>query len=602
MSYPGVIQTFEKLIQVDGERFKKRADGLTKSGRIFNPSQDVTSLDLEFDFLNSIILHSQPGYIKLASMNKCRFYDTILTDLLRSAEGKIKNVMVTYVNKKNERESAIVAKKDFLAKVVSLECPETQNLINKFQIKNLDETLKDTTFEMPTGREQCENIHLAWLNNPKTPYLCQIHEYIQEANLGGGDASDLNQRRAVAKILTGKLNPTQRDYLDNLCGHLDDSKIFCQDFLNVSFWNKIANGYEDKIFAEDICKQAVGNNLNDNSLKACLARMKKESDLCLYPATKEGLSPRMECDSLSLALNHSSLRSTYRDCPGQSDQHGVTNLARIILNVSKEAVKPFEGSCSTISTGEAFNFNQRYDNDENWKMEACYFDRTLEREVCQKTFYGRYGAHPESYNEVVANIIRKTRGADASLKCEMVSSAVYNPLLLKYKSGCHIIFEKDQCFISECKHRIIYNDRTVDTIKVKNHISLEYFATAVKNERTSQHYLLTTDFKQNGRPLRNLSSMISFFTKSKKGIIHGVGCGEDLLPSFFKMQAMNQCTPIPFIIDGMIREDNKTVFVTRSALDSLQAPRLVSWSQIFSTVKNYQRLHPLRLWTMYGLD
>jgi hypothetical protein len=97
-------------------------------------------------------------------------------------------------------------------------------------------------------------------------------------------------------------------------------------------------------------------------------------------------------------------------------------------------------------------------------------------------------------------------------------------------------------------------------------------------------------------------SISSFFKKSKNGIIHGVGCAEDLLPSFFKSRAFNQCTPLPFIIDGMIKENDKTVFITRTAIDSLQAPRMVNWSLIFSAVKSYQRYHPLKLWTLYGLD
>jgi hypothetical protein len=131
---------------------------------------------------------------------------------------------------------------------------------------------------------------------------------------------------------------------------------------------------------------------------------------------------------------------------------------------------------------------------------------------------------------------------------------------------------------------------------------IDYFPTAVKDERFSQHYLLTRDFKQSGKSLNNLSGITKFFKSSNKGIIHGVGCAEFLLPTFFKLRSINQCTPLPFIIDGMIKEVDKTVFTTRTAVDSLQAPRLISWSSIYSGVKSYQQLHPLKMWTMYGLD
>jgi len=184
----------------------------------------------------------------------------------------------------------------------------------------------------------------------------------------------------------------------------------------------------------------------------------------------------------------------------------------------------------------------------------------------------------------------------------MVDSEDYNSILLEFKSGCYIVFDRSKCFVSQCKTKIIYNDRIINHIKLKNRVAIDYFPSSISNERFSQHYLLTRDYRQNGRSLNSLIGINGFFKKSKKGIIHGVGCAEDLLPSFFKAQAFNQCSPLPFIIDGMIRENDKTIFVTRTALDSLQAPRLINWSLVFSAVKSYQRIHPLRLWTLYGLD
>lgn len=602
--YPGIIKTFERLIQVDGEKFKNRSDYLLKNGRIFNDPKSAKTLDLEPDFLNSVILHSPSGYIKLASMAKCRFYDAILTDLLRSAEGKIRNVLVTYVNDKGTRESSLIQKKDFLAKIVNQECPETLKLIDNYQIKNLPNTLKAVPFDMPSSREQCGTIHLAWLNNPNTAYLCQIHEYMKEARDGAGDVKDLPQRKAVAKILDQKLSLLQKDYLQNLCTHLDEEDLFCQDFLNVSFWSKVASGMESNIYVESICRQMVKSlTLSDPQIKQCIARIKKENDLCLYPGDRgHGLVPQPDCDSLSTALNHSSLRANYQDCPGTSDQHAITNIARIILNISKGDIRPFQGSCSSISLGESFEFNERFDNDENWKLEACYDDKINDKEVCYKTYFGQYGEQPQSYPLVVSKILRETRGADPSIKCRMVDSRDYNPLLLEFKSGCYIIYETNKCLMSQCAHKILFNDRTIDLIRIKNRISMDYFPSSVREERFSQQYLLTRDFKQVGRNLNNISGILSFYKKSKKGLIHGVGCAEELLPSFFKKHSMNQCSPMPFIIDGMIRENDQNIFITRTAVDSLQAPRMITWSNIYSAVKTYQRIHPLRLWTLYGLD
>lgn len=601
--YPGIIQTFEKLIQIDTDKVKKRTDILVKAGQVFSSSNSVTNLELEPDFLNSIILHSDPGYLRLASSDKCRFYETILTDLLRSSEGKIKNVLMTYVDK-DVRQSAVISKKDFLAKVVNQECPETQKNIQAFQVKTIEQTLKGINFDIPSGIDQCRNIHVDWVNNPKTPFLCQIYEYVKEARAGGGDPKDLPQRRAVAKILDDKQTLVQKDYIENLCKHLDDEELFCEEFLNVSFWTKIAGGYEDKIYAEDTCKSLLKvNDLSNPQYLACLARLKKEKDACLYPEGKNsGLRPQPDCDQISTALNYSSLKASYKDCPGNSDQMIATNMARIINHFGTGEVAPSEGPCTSISSGTTFAFNKNFDNDENWKLEACYEDRLVQREICTKTFFGKLGNHPESYTNVVADILKKTRGADQSEKCEFVDSLEYNPLLLKYKSGCYIIYERDQCFISQCKHKILYNDRPIDLIKIKGKATIPYFPLSVRDERFSQQYLLTRDFKKTGRQMTTLNGMINFFKKSKNGIIHGVGCAEDILPSFFKMNTINQCSPLPIIINGVLRDKDKVVFVTRTAGDSLQAPRLISWSILYSAIKNYQRVSPLKQWTLYGLD
>src|SRR5262245_19210800 len=49
--YPGIIQTFEKLIQIDNDKIQKRTDALVKNGRVFEGSSSVTQLELEPDFL-----------------------------------------------------------------------------------------------------------------------------------------------------------------------------------------------------------------------------------------------------------------------------------------------------------------------------------------------------------------------------------------------------------------------------------------------------------------------------------------------------------------------------------------------------------------------
>jgi hypothetical protein len=603
VNYPGMIEHFEKLIQVVNDRYHNRQNFLLKNGKSFSDTSEVTALELEPDFLNSIILHSDQGYMKLAASSKCRFYDAIITDLLRSTEGKIKNVHVTYVSRTGKRESAIMNRKDFLHKVVNLECPESKQLIDQFQVRNLDQTLQHTRFENPAGKDHCANVHLGWLNNPKTPYLCQMHEYLKEVRLGQGDPADLAQRRGVAKVLASKLG-SQLDYLETLCTHLDEPTLFCQQFLNTSFWSKISAGHQPKIFAEDICRQVAGRaEISEIQLKQCLNRLNKEEDLCLYPGGRSlGILPQPNCKQLSTALNHSSLRANYRDCPQASDQQVLTNMGRLLLHLGKNEIKNFSGSCSSIPAGVMLDFNKRFDNEEKWQVQACYQDKVHQKEVCHRTYFGEYGNQPESITQVVAKILKATRGADNGVTCQLLDSQDYNPLLLNFKSGCFVVYEREKCFLTKCQPRVIFNDRQIDLITFKGQLKFDYFPLSVRDERFSQQYLLTTDYQKKGRSLTSLPAIRLFFGKSKSGIIHGVGCAEELLPTFYKARSINQCSPLPFLIDGMIDQADSATFVTRTAIDSLQAPRLIPWSNILAGLKSYQRQHPLRTWTLYGLD
>jgi len=601
--YPGMIETFEKLIGVDQTKFSKKVEVLLKEQKPFNETS-AQNIRMDTDFLNSVVLHSNPGYIKLASGDKCRFYSTVITDLLKTSEGKIKNIIISYTDKEDRLHSAVLNKRDFLNKVVLNECPGISKHLRDFEIKNLSTTLEKILFEVPSSKDHCANIHLSWQVNPQTPFLCQIRDYIEEAKRGEGDPKDLQQRRQLAKVIDSKLTLVQKDYLENLCKNLDEKELFCSEFLNVSFWNKIASGLNEKIYLDEICKNALKTStLSNLQYRECLSRLKRENDLCLYnPTTKEGLTPHMQCDHLSLALNHSQLRSNYADCPGVSSNQIFNNISRLLMEFSGEKVKNTIGQCSVLPTAQTLTFNQKADNDESWKLEACYFDKIKDREICQKTFFGSYDNHPYSYTTAVAQALINTRGAPSKITCNMVDEETFNPLLLEYKNGCHIIYNQANCTPTECPHRIVYNDRPFDLMKIKGGVDFEYFPLSVRTERLSQSYLIETELKKKQLKLHNTTMVKSYFKRAKKPLIHGIGCAEDLLPTFFRAQSLRQCSPLPFIIDGMIEDNDRFSFVIRTAVDSLQAPRIMSWSQVYSGVKSYQEAHPLKIWTLHAID
>jgi hypothetical protein len=605
VNYPGIIETFEKLIEIDTEKNQQKIKILTEKFITFPELSEIKNLEIDPDFLNSIILHSNPGYLRISMTDKCRFYEGIITDLLKNTNGNIQNIIYNY-SLSGTRQSAIINRGDLLKKIIPIECPEIQKKIAAFQIKTLSETISGLDWNNPKGIEECRTTHSKWITHSMTPFLCQIHEYLKYKNFSFKIQKNSSQTKSLVTVLEKKITSQQKRYLNILCENLDDEEIFCEELINVSFWEQISSGLENKSYSDDICRKVTNlQTISEDNYQHCLNRLKKEPDLCLYPAGRNsGLRPQPDCDQLSTALNFSSFKNNFNDCSGESDQMGVTNISRILFHFGFSTIKIPNLPCNANSASLFYEFNKLYDNEENWKVDACYVDPITRKDVCLKTFFSDSKGGNSSYSSVVSEILKKTRGMDQNITCELISNNDYNPLLLRFKSGCFIIFEEGHCKITNCKHKIILNDRSIDFIKIKGIGNFSYFPENMEEERFSQTYILNNDFKKKTFKMDDLPDIRKFLKKSTNGIIHGVGCAEDLLPTFFKSYSLNQCSPLPFIINGMLKnkDESKVVFITRTAADSLKAPRLISWSSIFSSVKNYQRKHPMKVWTLHGLD
>lgn len=609
-AYPGVYESFEKIIEFDEQRFNAKANELAKAPRSLADIKDVQMVDLDPDFMNSLILNSPSGYLKLASKDRCTFFSTLIADLLRTKEGKVERVFVQYQNKKGQNISAVIPKQDFLNKAVLQACPQASELIAKFQIKVMDNTIAETNFEIPSNIEQCDVTYLNWLNDSKTPYWCQIHELLADTEqLKSISPSDFrlkkeeDTRQAIAKILRGKLSDVQQDFLRNFCKNADNPKTFCADFFSTNFFSKIVEKTKPESYIRDICQETLAKSVwSPLVLKECVRKLRLEQDACFWGSYESsGLSPRPRCDHLSLALNYSSLFSDYDDCPRYSDQLAITNMSRVLNHTERQPILPSTGFCSTVSAGTVFEFNKKYDNEGIWKSSMCYEDPIEQVERCLPVFFGNYGASTASLSTVVNEILFRTKGAGKDTPCEIVRKADWNPNILKYRYGCQIIVDQDNCGLGRCSYKIMFNEKEIKGLKVKEGLPLDYFPTDLMNEKYSQSYILQKDAQKKMKIINTLTGMKDFFRSNPKGILHGIGCAEDLQPSFFRKTVLNQCAPLPFIIDGIISEGDRAALVTRSAADNIHAPRLVSWSTIYSAVKSYQHHHPVKQWTLYAI-
>lgn len=609
--FPGVYESFEKVIQFDEIRYSAKLKEIISNKKTLSEIKDINTVDIDPDFMNSIILNSNSGYLKIASRDRCTFYSSLLADLLKTKEGKIENLFIQYQDKADQNITALMSKKDFLEKVIFASCPKTKETIDMFQVKVIGSTISKTDFVIPSNKEGCEATYLKWLEDPKTPFWCQIHDLFAEvesgelssANLSFKDKRVVENKISIAKILKTKMSDSQQEFLRNFCTNADSQKLFCEEFFTTNFFAKVVEGTKSDLYIKDICSQALNkSNWSPVVIRECAQVLRKNQEACFWGSyEKSGLSPRPRCDHLSTALNFSSLIADFDDCPRFSDQQTLTSFARIIRHIERRPLAPVTGNCSAQSAGIFFEFNKKYSNEDIWKASVCYDDRVNYKETCLPMFFGIYDNKEYSITNALKEVLVKTRGAGRDIDCKIISDQVFNPKLLEFKYGCFIVTSDSNCGIGQCEHKIFFNEKELKDIKFQFGLPFEYFATNLMNEKYSQHYVLQKDAKQKTKAINTVTALKTFFKQNPKGIIQGVGCSEDLLPGFFKKYAFNQCTPLAFIVDGIVADGDRISLVTRSGADNIHAPRLISWSSVFSAVKTYQFHHPVRQWTFYGI-
>ena len=117
---------------------------------------------------------------------------------------------------------------------------------------------------------------------------------------------------------------------------------------------------------------------------------------------------------------------------------------------------------------------------------------------------------------------------------------------------------------------------------------------------------MTTDKKlelilnKRAKTINTLGVLRNFLQKTN-GIVHGLACGEDLLPHRYKRDSLNQCALLPFIVDGTIQRGPDQYVTIRTTLDEVNSPRIIPWNYLYNGLKMYQHINPRKDWALYGI-
>lgn len=609
---PGLYSSFEEFIKINQDKFQNK---IKQQGNRYSDLTDLTNpenLELDADFLGSVIFQTPSRYLSLGTKDKCSFYDLFLADLLKSPEKDFSTFLVKYQDNKGEIVTRLVKRDVFIKKVIQTTCPQSIRFSQYFNDANVQKTLKTVNFKTPTSVDECLNIHETLIKDYKTPYLCQIQNKIESIeplsreirNTPTSNYQKLGNLRSElrgAQSYLRMLNSDALNYLENLCLNLEKPRLFCENFFTTSFWAKVLGNqksiYNLKSRCVDLLKK---RNLNENDYKRCITKLERSPDTCHYAGMDDALYPAPNCVRTTDLLNYSRLNKNYEECPGNSFNTAITNAGRVLQHLSplKEEAQT---NCSVISAESYARMTFPVIETRGYATSACFQDNINNKEVCYPTYFGNYGTSDYSLSSVVSQILYRTKGTDRNSQCKLSKASEYNSVLLSYKSGCHIILPDAGCFNTNCNVNIILDDKKITHIKFNQYAFFDYMPRTVMTEKYSFTKLIETELKKNSKAVRNISNLKFFFKQNPKTILHGIGCKEMLLPSFYNMRAFNQCTPLPFIVDGYKEKNGEVSLIMRTALDSLYAPRLISWSYVYQAVLSFQSHHPLNQWGLYAV-
>jgi hypothetical protein len=612
----GAIDTIEQLIEGHSTQFKDVLEKSSNNPILLDKLMLLDDVRLAPHFLKSLMFHSEFRFLKLAQNKECTFLSLLENSLFKINSGEINNLLINYKNKKNELQTGLVSKQDYFKFIYKKKCFNNKEIKKLFLNSNLKRTIKSITFNTPKTKNQCFGILKEWQDNIYTPYLCKIPYFIKKGKIAAKKLKNIPDRNFIrrqfyvdqmrqANKLTRLVPFFERSYLDNLCESISNQDNFCNIYLATDVWNKIINGEFPKSRMSYKCKNILRlkEMPTPAQLKLCAQKFNKEFKVCETQGSAgyNSLYPMNNCKSISKALNVSHLKTDYHDCPGMIDNAGIVNIHRIVNHLKPRKVLSTPGSCGSEANFSYAKLHMEFKNEEAWPLRICYRDRLKAKEVCTPYVPGLESSSKLSEGEVIQKILRRMINIPREMKCTSVPTNRYNPNLLQYKVGCYIVFDHKICSSLHCPKKVYVNKKEITGLSFVGRPEFDYFPNSFANEKFAISNIIAETLKVKSKEIRNLTELKVFLDSSKESIVHGIGCIEDIYPTRYPVRAFNQCTPIPFIIDGYFKEHGNIMMSLRTAIDDLHSPHPIVWNYLFNAVVGYKELHPLKLWSLNGL-
>lgn len=614
----GLIESFQNNISSVSKATKAKS---TSQRRQILPAD--ADIELTENQLKAILFYLPEYYSDLVLGNNCALYSFIQNGIVSINSLPVKELEVTiYSKEKAKRETALIPLEVFNQYYFKNKCRRVVEVSKQYTKELVKNTVAKVTPEIPKNKVLCQEQWDSWKKSDHIVQICSIHERLKLANkkirrletapdkISLKERSEINSLKKEKDFYLTNLSDIHQVYYKNLCENLHNRDSFCSNYVSADFWSEIQNFEKPQYKVAWKCaalqnREELPKNISKSFINSCINKFRNNEDLCTAKGSKQdsALFPMPTCNQISAAQLETRLNNDYQDCPSKIKNTGIINIYRLLAHFNKGKVTKSKNNndCVFPAFASVYELYQLTEEEEKWPLQICYVDKISKKERCTPFVPGNHPRESFAQNNVIGNILFQTKLNSTRPKCQTVTLDRYNPQRLKYKTGCWIIPENKNCQTYNCPQRVLLDNREILSFYAKGDLLFDY----VKNKYNSKDQAMINrvleSYELKQKTVSSLTSARFFFDSQKKGLIHGVGCAEDLYPIQFKTTTLGQCTPLPFIVDSYIKDGINISFSLRTAIDDTHSPRIIQWPEIFSAVSKYSEFHPLKAWNLYGI-
>lgn len=580
-----------------------------------------------------------PGFISFLSFHLTRQQRALLNyspchlvSLLWLGEILIQGKQLKQV--KLHQPSQWIDAKTYAKEAFKQTCQSAETVAIKFSSAYLEQTLRSIK-PIVTQAQQCpQQVEQFW-KSPEAPYYCFLHqrkEWTQAALLALKTQSEASAPQELKKIVaTGLkikelLSQEVMFQLAPLCEYGERPQDACTQLYSGNFFKLLVAKNQHQETLQHLCQQLP--ETKKLSAAGCAEQLWFQDQAChgIDPSLG-GMIPRSSCRTMSTALLHTKLPFTI-DCPSSVRHQGITQLGRLLewfepflkkrwptltavvkdpLALSTDpSYQPLQ--CHGHAVGQVMNFFEQVGMFESfWGRQMCLQDPLRKTQYCSPYLLLPQKVAPKYSVELQLNqALSRKFAINRQWNCTLVAEETFDAELLKYKTGCWILFNPKEVNHQESQFSYAIDGRLQDgaTIQFNGEVKFPYDSTERKDQYTNALHLLGRELKLKSVPLQQIHELQKFEQSHPEGLIVGIGCFHHLYPqSSLKKSNVQQCQPVPFILGGIYSPSNnlESTMILHTALDPLIFPIQRPWREVMASVRAYQHYHPQQSWSLNGL-